>query len=159
LFLEAVVPVLQDDAGLHVICAGGKGFSASEQAQLEAQRVSGRFVHLPLVSDDQLAALYGKAGAFVFPSLYEGFGIPVLESFACDCPAILSSTSSLPEVGGEAACYFDPADAESLRTAITRVMYDGSFRTELVARGRERLKQFSWEHTAEQTRLCYESIL
>jgi glycosyltransferase involved in cell wall biosynthesis len=106
-----------------------------------------------------LIYLYQNALAFVFPTLYEGFGIPILESFACGCPAVLSNTSSLPEVGGDAAVYFDPQDMDSIKTTVMSVIYNEKKRHEMVARGYEQLNKFSWAKTAQQVEEVYISLL
>jgi glycosyltransferase involved in cell wall biosynthesis len=104
---------------------------------------------LDYVPDDDLAGLYSGATAFVFPSLYEGFGFPVLEAMACGVPVICSNTSSLPEVAGDAALLVDPLDIAALASAMTRLFVDEALRTKLVARGYEQIKKFSWATAAE----------
>ena len=96
---------------------------------------------------------------FVFPSLYEGFGIPVLEAFTCDCPLVCSNESSLPEIAGEAAYYFDPYSEISIKNAISKVLEDSDLRNRLISSGKKRLQQFSWKQTALQTKKVYEQIL
>lgn len=108
-------------------------------------------VHLDYLAAEELAAVYARAELFVFPSIYEGFGFPILEAMAHDVPVIAANTSSLPEIGGDAALYFDPRDAQALAREITRVTTDRSLRETLVARGRVRVQQFRWERTAEET--------
>jgi glycosyltransferase involved in cell wall biosynthesis len=110
-------------------------------------------------NDDLLAYLYSKAKAFVYPSLYEGFGIPVLEAFACGCPAILSNRTSLPEVGGNAARYFDPEDVASLVTTLLEVLHNKDLAEDMKAKGFERAKSFSWKKTAEQTLQTYRKVI
>lgn len=157
-FVRSVAPLLRDNPDLVIVCAGGGAFTPQEHDLLAALKVAARVRQFP-VSDDALVALYGGAMAFVFPSLYEGFGIPVLEAYSCGCPVLLSNRSSLPEVGGEAAVYFDPEDEESLRSAAVRVITDAGLRESLVARGRARAGAFSWEKVARETRTIYESLL
>ena len=111
------------------------------------------------LDDNLLAQFYSKALMFVFPSLYEGFGIPVLESFACACPLVCSNTSSLPEIADNAAEYFDPYDEKSIYTAIKNVLEDEEKRKILVKNGSERLKYFSWEQTADLTKKVYKSVM
>jgi glycosyltransferase involved in cell wall biosynthesis len=103
--------------------------------------------------------LYRNAIAFVFPSLYEGFGIPVLEAFANACPVLVSNTSSLPEVGGDAVRYFAPKDAVSIREAAHAVLDNERYREELVAKGYGQLSKFSWESMAKQTQEAYRRVL
>jgi glycosyltransferase involved in cell wall biosynthesis len=102
-----------------------------------------------------LATLYMNAVAFVFPSRYEGFGIPVLEAFQCGCPLIASNVSSLPEIAADAAIYFDPTDKESLRNAVEIVIHDRDMRNALVNKGYLRARDFSWEKVAQQTKDLY----
>jgi glycosyltransferase involved in cell wall biosynthesis len=100
-----------------------------------------------------------NARAFIFPSLYEGFGLPVLEAFSCGCPIMLSNTSSLPEIGGDAAIYFDPYDSTSLSDALEHLISDDGLRLQLIRKGYERLKLFSWEITANQTKNVYDNLV
>ena len=123
-----------------------------------AQSLSSRFIQANL-NDDELRQAYANAECFVFPSQYEGFGIPVLESFACNCPLVCSNSSSLPEVAGDAAEYFDPLNTEEMTSKILKVIEDDSLRARLRLLGSERLKLFSWDKTAEETIQCYKNIL
>jgi glycosyltransferase involved in cell wall biosynthesis len=104
---------------------------------------------LGYVPDDDLSALYAGAYAFIFPSLYEGFGLPPLEAMASGCPTLVSNTSSLPEVCGNAAYYFDPHSAVSIAEAITKVLDSRALQQELIIKGLARAKLFSFEKTAE----------
>ncbi len=113
---------------------------------------------LGFVSDEMLAILYRLATVFVFPSLYEGFGLPPLEAMAAGTPVITSSISSLPEVVGDAALLIDPHDAGALATAMAQVISDPRLRTDLVARGHERVKAFSWQRSVTRTRDVYEEV-
>lgn len=156
-FLRALSPLLKEDSGLQLVCTG-KGFSSAEHQFFKRLGVQKSIVHIP-ADDTMLAALYRNALMFVFPSLYEGFGLPVLEAFACGCPAILSQTSALSEIGGDAALYFHPKDMRSIRNAIERVLYDRELRDRLIRQGYERIKSFSWEQTGRQTAKVYEKAL
>ncbi|HEX9241023.1 MAG TPA: glycosyltransferase family 1 protein [Anaeromyxobacter sp.] len=142
-FVEAAAPVLLAERGLHLVCTG-PSFEEQERALLERLRLASRVVHVA-ASEGTLRAIYAGAVAFCFPSRYEGFGIPVLEAFAEGCPAALARTTSLPEVGGDAAIYFDPEDVASIRDAVARLVADPALRAELAARGRERVKAFTWQ--------------
>lgn len=104
------------------------------------------------VTDPQLRALYENAGVFAFPSLYEGFGIPPLEAMKCGCPVVVSNAASIPEVCGDAALYFAPREPAALGAALARVLRDDALRQELVEKGRERSRLFSWEQSGEQLR-------
>jgi glycosyltransferase involved in cell wall biosynthesis len=111
------------------------------------------------LSLEMLRMLYSNADLFVFPSLYEGFGMPVLEAMACGTPVITSKTTSLPEVAGDAAVLINPEDAEELADAITQVLDDDSLQADLRARGFERAKQFTWQRAAQQTLAVYREIV
>jgi glycosyltransferase involved in cell wall biosynthesis len=115
-------------------------------------------VHFNL-TDNQLAYVYSKALAFIFPSLYEGFGIPILEAFSCGCPVLLSNKSCFPEVAQDAAIYFDPQNSESILQAIEKVLIDKKLRSEKIEKGFKRLRDFSWQKMALHTENVYKSIL
>lgn len=142
-FVEAIAPLLLDTPGLHLVNTGHP-FSASERALLARLRLQEKVLHVE-ASEGALPVLYARALAFVFPSLFEGFGIPVLEAFAEGCPAALARRTSLPEVGGDAALYFDPSSAEDMRSAVARLVAEPALRAELVARGRARVGTFTWD--------------
>lgn len=108
-------------------------------------------VHLDYLPAAQLATVYEKAEAFVFPSIYEGFGFPLLEAMARGVPSIAAHSSSLPEIGGDAALYFDPMDAGALASQLERVVTDGALREELSRNGRARAAEFRWEDAAAKT--------
>ena len=103
------------------------------------------------VPDEHLAAIYRGALVFVYPSLFEGFGIPLLEAMACGVPVACSNVSSLPEVVGDAALQFDPLDAEDIADKIAKIIDDSTLRSSLIARGHKRAAQFTWENTAQKT--------
>lgn len=104
------------------------------------------------VSDEQLRALYEAATAFVFPSLYEGFGIPPIEAMLCGCPVIASDISAIREVCGDAVAYFPPTDGAALIDSLRRILYDESMRKELIDRGHQRSQSFSWDLSAQRLR-------
>lgn len=114
---------------------------------------------LGFVPDDDLPGLYGGADVLVYPSLIEGFGLPVLEAMRCAVPVLTSRTSSLPEVGGEAALYVDPLDADEMAAALCRLAAQPDLRADLAARGLQRAGLFSWSRTAEQTMRVYAELL
>jgi glycosyltransferase involved in cell wall biosynthesis len=155
-FVKAATPVLIK-YDLRLICTGSP-FDDEEKHLLGDLHISDRTI-CKFVSDQELVELYSNALAFVFPSLYEGFGIPVLEAFASQCPAVLSNTSSLPEIGGDAAVYFDPYSINDMRNQIERVICSPSLQKELVKKGIERVKLFSWEKCAKETMEVYNSFV
>jgi len=110
------------------------------------------------VNDETLAAMYRLASIFVFPSLYEGFGLPPLEAMAAGAPVITSNTSSLPEVVGDAALLIDPMDAGALADAMARVLREPALRADLIARGRARVQAFSWDRSVARVRQIYAEI-
>ncbi len=113
---------------------------------------------LGYVPDEELPGLYSAATLFVFPSLYEGFGLPVLEAMACGAPVVTSKGSALEEVAGDAALLVDPLDTDALAAAMRRLLSDEAFRGRLRARGLERARQFSWERSAHETRVVYQVL-
>jgi len=111
------------------------------------------------VDQKDLVALYSSAELFVFPSLYEGFGLPVLEAMACGAPVAASNTSSIPEVAGDAALLFDPRDQEDMKRIICGILDSYEIKEELKQKGRERAKLFTWESTLNQTMEVYRNLL
>jgi glycosyltransferase involved in cell wall biosynthesis len=114
--------------------------------------------HLDYLGDRQVQALYAKADVFVYPSYYEGFGLPVLEAMTLGAPVVTSNVSSLPEVAGDAALYADPHDPEELADQIWRLIDSPTLRQDLITRGRAQAAQFSWRRTAEDTLMAYQSL-
>jgi glycosyltransferase involved in cell wall biosynthesis len=107
---------------------------------------------------EELRLLYSSADLFVFPSLYEGFGMPVLEAMACGAPVITSTTTALPEVAGDAALLVDPTDPEALAEAMVQVLYDQTLRASLREKGFKRAREFTWEQAAQKTLAVYRAV-
>jgi len=128
------------------------------QQRAEALGLDNAIRFLGPVPEADLPALYSGATLFVFPSLYEGFGLPVLEAMACGTPVICSNTSSLPEVAGEAAVMVNPLDVDELAAAMERVLGDSALREEMSGKGVMQARRFSWERTARETLKVYESV-
>lgn len=158
LFIESISKLLNEDLSLSVVCAGGGKFNKKEKTLFKKLNIQSSVFQYDL-NDNLLAQLYTKAIAFVFPSLYEGFGIPILESFACNCPLICSNTSSLPEIASDGAEYFDPYSKESIYQVVKKVIENKNIRNSIIKKGKERLKYFSWAKTALETKKIYEDIL
>jgi len=144
--------------GTWLVIAGAKGRS-QVFSQVPVEQLPPR-VHLTgYVSDDTLPALYSGALALVYPSLYEGFGLPPLEAMACGTPVITSNTTSLPEVAGDAAILVDPLDLDQIGSAIARVATDSGLRTDLSRRGVARAANYSWDVAAKATLQVLESYM
>lgn len=161
--LRAFAEILREDASLShlqlVIC-GQKGWRTNEFfALLKESGISERIRLTGYVSDGELAALYSSCRAFIYPSLYEGFGLPPLEAMACGAPVIASRISSHAEVLGEGALFFEPHDAIQLARAIRGLLRDESERLRLALAGRKRAAEFSWERAASSTMEVYREAM
>lgn len=159
--IEAFASIKKDRSRREwLVVAGGSGW-LNEQIYRRVEELdltrSVRF--LGYVSTDELVVLYSSCRAFVYPSLYEGFGLPVLEAMACGAPVITSTVSSLPEVAGDAALTVDPKSPETMAAAMNSVLGDSSLRSELRQKGVERSSVFSWHKTARHTREVYARCL
>lgn len=141
-----------------LICFGGGKFNDEESKVIAAFGLAADQVKQVGGNDKVLADLYGLATAFIYPSLYEGFGIPPLEAMSFDCPVVCSNTSSIPEVVGDAGEYFTPDDVESMRLAIERVVGSADIQRDLKAKGRLRLSAFSWDRCAAETCEIYRKL-
>ena len=140
------------------LCVVGTPFTAAEQRDIAEMKLSERVEHYGRASDTQLAKLYRQSIALVYPSLYEGFGIPVVEAMACGAAVIASNHASLPEVLGSAGLLFDPA-VDDLADILLSLVENPAERERLVALGRERAHDFSWDRTAAQTIDIYHSVV
>lgn len=156
-FFKAAAQLSKQYDDLYVVCAGGGNFSKKEVVFIKECGMQERTKYFN-VNDQILKHLYNNAAAFIFPSLYEGFGMPILEAFECKCPVLLSNVSSFPEVAGDAALYFDPLSISSIETSIEQILSDKILREKLITAGLKKAKEYSWENTAEKTKLVYESI-
>lgn len=142
-----------------LIAFGGETFTAQERQLIAQLGFNPRQIHQMGGSDLELNNLYSQAAAFIYPSTYEGFGLPPLEAMAHNCPVISSNTSSMPEVIGDAGQYFDPESIESISSAMESVLYNRSRANELCERGRQRIKGFTWQQCAQKTLLVYQSLI
>ena len=154
--IRAFAAATPQSPGTDLVIAGAWDPRSPEARQLVVELgLEDAVRFLPNVLNADLPALYAGATAFVFPSLYEGFGLPVLEAMACGAPVACSNTSSLPEVAGEAAVLFDPVDVTEMATAISRLLNDEGLRERLRERGRQQASTFTWQRTAELTLIAY----
>jgi len=143
-----------------LVLAGGDGYGAQAvHALIEREGMSRRVMRLGHASPETLRLLYSTASALVFPSLEEGFGMPILEAMSCGLPVITSNSSAMPEVAGEAAVLVDPHDVTAISSAMRRLVGDEAFAAHLRRCGRERAAMFSWKRCAEQTWQVYEDVL
>ena len=154
-FVKAIAPLLKTTE-LTLFCTGGQ-FDASERTLFEELGITDK-VQQRFIDDAQMSTLFRNALVFVYPSIYEGFGIPILDAFSAGCPVILSNCSCFPEVGGDAALYFDEGDAETLRNHIVTLMKDDSLRKTLIEKGLARAGLFTWEKCAERTAAVYRKV-
>jgi glycosyltransferase involved in cell wall biosynthesis len=144
--------------GVHLVIVGGKGWKNIKFLKRLKTHPLKSFIHLTgYITSAYLSKIYSQALCLLFPSLYEGFGFPILEAMVCGTPVITSNISSMPEVAGDAAILVDPYDVEALAEAMHGVLTDKGLRESLVKKGLERVKQFSWEKCAEETIKVYES--
>lgn len=143
---------------INFVCAGGDILSKQEISLINQLGLSNLVLQFS-ISDKILANLYKHSTAFIFPSLYEGFGIPVLEAFACNTPCLLSKGGSLPEVGGDAALYFDPLNMDEIEQSFYKILNDNQLRNDLILKGSQRLNKFSWNNTYDDTIKFYKSLL
>jgi glycosyltransferase involved in cell wall biosynthesis len=137
-----------------LVAVGGGPFAADEEAALINLGIRDRVLRID-ASDSELERIYRSASVFVFPSRYEGFGLPTLEAMASGCPVILADSSSHPEVGGQAALYFPPGDVGALRDALERCSDDHRLRERLRSEGLAQAARLSWRATAEATASAY----
>ena len=156
-WLSAIRGLLVLDPTLKIVCTGSS-FSTAEREMLQKWGVANSIVHIA-ANDAEMASLYRHALCFVFPSLYEGFGIPILEAFSNNCPVCLSNASCFPEVAGDAAMYFEPQNAQSMYDTLKEVISSATLREELRTRGAERIKEFSLRKMVRQTCDVYRKVL
>lgn len=142
-----------------LVIAGGRGWLNSDIPGLVSELGIKDRVHFAgFIKEEDLSAVYSMASLFVYPSLYEGFGLPILEAMACGTPVVTSKTSSMPEVAGDAAVLVEPTDADELVFSMRQLLENGAKRAELAVKGFERAKMFSWEKCARETIAVYRRV-
>lgn len=158
LFLESILPLLFEFPEMRIILAGGEEISKRERDFFIKNHISDRIIRIPFKNNFELMSLYRSCRLFVFPSLYEGFGIPIIEAMQNRCPVVCSNTSSLVEVSGDAAHFFDPQDSESIYRSVREVYSNSDLRMDLIKRGLVQSERFSWEKTLDDTYNLYKEM-
>lgn len=161
-FVKAISPILVKNKSIKVICINSHpvigDFIESEKKLFNHLGISKSFIHLK-ISDEDLPFLYSRAIAFVYPTLYEGFGIPILEAFSLGCPVVCSDIAVLREIAEDGAMYFNPRNSKSIKMAVEKVIKDKKLRSKMIKRGFELNKKYSWSKTAELTEKVYFDVL
>jgi glycosyltransferase involved in cell wall biosynthesis len=157
-FIEAITPILIANKDLYLVCAGGGHFSNRELSLFKEFNVNNKVSQVN-ASDSLLKQLYASAMMFIYPSLEEGFGLPLLEAFSNGCAVAGSNCSSLPEIGGNALSYFDPLNIQSMWSTIQELVLDTKLREKRIQIGFEQMKKFNYETSVRQTLECYQSLL
>ena len=157
-FLKSYAASTSVSNSCHIVCFGGGAFSPEEEKLIKDLGIRRSVVHQLSGSDAMMARWYRHAEAFVFPSLYEGFGIPLLEAMHYKCPIICSNASSFPEIAGEVGAFFDPTDIDDLRNRLESVLESESLKHQMVSKGIERVRDFSWERCAQETMAVYRYV-
>lgn len=143
-----------------LVLVGGKGWLMDKlEEEIKRLDIASTTILTGYVAREYLPALYSGAAVFVYPSFYEGFGLPLLEAMACGTPVITSNVSSLPEVVGDAGILVDPHDVKRIRDEIERLIEDSSYRTFLTDKGLKRALQFTWDDCARRTMDVYSRTL
>ncbi len=155
---EAFALIKDRYPSLHLVLTG-RALSHAEQELFTKLGIASRVFIKSDVSDEVLDKLYHNARLFLYPSLCEGFGIPILEAWAQRCPVVLSHASCFPEIGGDACAYFNAQSTDELCDTICQLLDNESLRSNLIAKGTERLRMFTWEQTARQTEQTYSAAI
>ena len=156
--LSAFAAMRKKADGVALVFTGGGAFTRAERAQQQELGIADRVIQISL-KDTAMSGAYGNALMCVFPSRFEGFGLPALEAMACGTPALLAQGSSLPEVGGDAAKYFTPGDAQDLSVAIEGLLTDEQERNRMKIAGISRAQGFTWGTAAAKTAGIYQSLV
>ncbi|MDJ0887822.1 MAG: glycosyltransferase family 1 protein [Desulfobacterales bacterium] len=157
-FLNAAATLLRQRQSIHLVCAGGRVFQPEELELFHSLGINHK-IHQIFPTDSELAELYTRANFFVFPSRYEGFGLPLVEAFSCHCPVACSNTGSFPEIARDGALFFDPEDEQSIQDAMIELLDNPSLKSRLIQNGLSRMKTFTWANTADETKATYKSII
>lgn len=156
--VKAIAGLLKQDSDLKLICTGGGKFTVAELDLFTDLGISDQCRQIS-ATDTELHQLYQQATVFVFPSFSEGFGFPLLEAFTAGCPVAASDNSCFPEIGGDAAAYFNPNEEESIADTVSKLLADPALRQSYIQKGYERLKYFSIEKCVEETLAVYREVV
>jgi glycosyltransferase involved in cell wall biosynthesis len=157
--LNAFEQINPREHDVHLVIVGGQGWKNKQfNQQLNTSQIKNRVVMTGFVSRRQLKLLYANAVGLLLPSLYEGFGFPILEAMSCGSPVITSKTASMPEIAGDAAIVVDPIDTGAIASAMLEVMTNTALRDTLISKGYKRLDNFSWEKCAQETLRVFEQV-
>jgi glycosyltransferase involved in cell wall biosynthesis len=154
MFVRSIAPLLKKYEDINVVCIGGGSFTKEECLELDKYGVSNKFIQ-KLVFEEELISYYHNAIAFIYPSLYEGFGIPLLEAFSSGCPVIASDIPVFREVAGNAVLYFNPEIKQDLTEQIEKILNSTILQGEYTKLGYEQIKKYSWNTTAKMTEEVY----
>ena len=157
-FINGMSKIINENEDIFIIFAGGGNFSDEESASLKSLGIFDNTLQIN-PSDEQLNFLYKNAICFVFPSLYEGFGIPIIEAFANGCPVLLHDGSCFPEIAGDAALYFNGEIEEDIYEKVSYIIHDSNLRNELIKNGFMKVKEYTLENTIEKTIAFYENLI
>jgi glycosyltransferase involved in cell wall biosynthesis len=156
-FIRAIEPILKRHKDLYVVCTGLQ-FHQNEIKILNGTNIKDRLIHV-FVEEEDLYEVYNRALALIYPSYYEGFGIPILEAFKASCPVLLSNSSCFPEIAKDCALYFPPKDIKTMQLCVENIIDNPSLRQTLIEKGKTRIKDFSWPKFADQTYEVYKRVL
>lgn len=143
---------------LELKCVGGKPFSHAEKQRMVELKIERRVTRLPHVPDQQIQSIYSAATALIYPSLYEGFGIPILEGMSCGTPVLTSNRASMPEVAGDGAILFDPYSVDEIAETMRQIGEDESLRQTMIRKGLARAARFSLSHSAQRMAEIYRAV-
>ncbi|MBK9191859.1 MAG: glycosyltransferase [Crocinitomicaceae bacterium] len=155
--LEAMLISFQNHESIGLICVGGGAFKENEQAFLQKENLSERIIQKNL-SDSELKWIYSNAVALIFPSEYEGFGIPVIEAFECGCPVILPHLSSFPEIGGDAGLFYEKSQLNRINFYVDQLLSNDEYKKDVIEKCIRQAANFSWEKMTIETLQVYKSI-